>query len=481
MAMRFHLCAAVALLLCGLPSLPQRAEEAKSWDGLTFHAAPRPLPAGAVTEDWPRFLGVHDAAFSGETGIAPEFPADGPPKVWECRRGEGYASPAIVGEKLVLFHRLNGEERIDCLEAATGRRIWSHAYPVEYRDDFGYGSGPRAGPVVSGGRVVTFGVTSWLKCFDLETGKLEWSHDCEKEFEVPKYFFGSGASPLIVGDRVMVNLGGSGDRCVCAFSLADGKLLWTTNHAWGQSYSSPIVAKWNGGERVLVFAGGKSEPSTGGLLSLDPATGKVESDFFWRARRYPSVNAQTPVLCGPDRVFISQAYVDRGSPCNGGIMLKVDAQGKLTPEWRAENFGCHWNTPVYHEGHLYAFSGEKEKQCGLVCYDAANGKQKWSELLTWPYTAGGQEIPMGLYRGSLLRVGSRFLCMGEWGTLCWLDLSPSGAKILSKCQPFVAQQSWTLPALSRGLLYVSQNEEDRLNGKPLSLICYDLRASGPAK
>jgi hypothetical protein len=88
---------------------------------------------------------------------------------------------------------------------------------------------------------------------------------------------------------------------------------------------------------------------------------------------------------------------------------------------------------------------------------------------------------MGLYRGSLLKVGDRFLCLGEWGTLCWLSLTSQGAKILSKFQPFVAQESWTLPALSHGLLYVSQNQADRLNDSPASLICYDIRSPGPAQ
>lgn len=470
----------VCLLLCALAVAPA-AEEAREWAGLKFHAAPRALAAGAVTEDWPRFLGAADASVSRETGVARDFAEAGPPKVWQCAKGEGYASPAITGGRLVLFHRVSGMEQVDCLEAATGRRFWSYGYEVDYRDDFGYNAGPRAGPVISGGRVVTFGVTSWLKCFELATGKVLWEHDCQEEYGVMKYFFGSGASPLIHGDKVIVHLGGSEDRCVGAFSLADGKLAWMTKHAWGQSYASPMMMKVNGKDRVLVFAGGKSKPSTGGLLSIDPATGAVEGEFFWRAPRYPSVNAQTPVLCGDGRVFISQAYVDDESECNGGVMLKADAAGKWVPEWKAAEFGCHWNTPVYDGGFLYGFSGEKDRQCELVCHDAATGKRKWAEKFSWPYASDGQSIPMGLYRGSLLKVGDRFLCLGEWGTLAWLELSPAGARVLSKHQPFVAQESWTLPALSHGLLYVSQNQEDRLNGAASSLICYDLRASAPVK
>lgn len=466
-------------------SLSAAADEAKPWDGLTFHAAPKPLQAGAVTEDWPRFLGPSNAPVSKETGINQEFPPGGPAKVWECRKGEGYASPAIVGDRLLLFHRVSGKERIDCLNALNGRLYWFHEYPVDYRDDFGYGNGPRCGPAVSGGKVVTFGVTSWLKCLDLQTGKVEWQHDCETEYSIPKYFFGSGASPLIQGDKVIVNLGGSEERCVTAFDLKTGKEQWNAKKEWGQSYASPIPVKLHGKERVLVFAGGKSEPSTGGLLSLDPATGAADDAFFWRARRYPSVNAASPLLCGPDRVFISQAYVDRGSECNGGVMLTVDEKGKFSPVWKAPDFGCHWNTPVYHDGHLYGFSGEKDNYCQLVCYEAASGSLKWKEQFRWPHQAANKEIPMGLYRGSLLKVGDRFLCLGEWGTLCWLELTPKGGKILTKHQPFIAQQSWTLPALSHGLLYVSQNEPDTetdgLNKTPTRLICYDLRAAAPAK
>jgi hypothetical protein len=135
-------------------------------------------------------------------------------------------------------------------------------------------------------------------------------------------------------------------------------------------------------------------------------------------------------------------------------------------------------TPVYHDNHLYAFSGEKDRSCELVCHEAATGRQLWHEKLEWENEGlNGQKIPMSLYRASLLKVGNRFLCLGEWGTLCWLDLSPAGAKRTSTAQLFTAQQSWTLPALSRGLLYVMQNEDDRLTGLPPRLICYDLRST----
>jgi outer membrane protein assembly factor BamB len=378
----------------------------------------------------------------------------------------------------VLFHHTKEGETLDCLEAETGKRFWRYSYQAEYTDDFGYGDGPRAGPVISGGKVYTFGITSWLKCVDLATGKLVWEVDCQAKYAVPKYFFGSGSSPLVQGSLLLVNVGGGDGQCVIAFDKETGAEKWIVKHPWGQSYSSPITAKWHGTDRVLFFTGGKSEPSTGGLIVVDPATGKLESTFPWRARRYPSVNAASPVLCGENQVFISHAYVDRDHDQNGGVMLQTDADGKLSAVWNQPTFGCHWMTPIYHNGHLYAFSGEKERSCELVCHEAATGKQLWHEKMEWEAPGrDGQTLPMSLYRASLLQVGTRFLCLGEWGTLCWLDLSPAGAKRLSTAQLFTAQQSWTLPALSRGLLFVMQNEDDRLTGTPPRLMCYDLRAA----
>jgi outer membrane protein assembly factor BamB len=449
----------------------------------TFYAPPKPLPAGAVTTDWQRFLGPKDHPVSPETKLLAQFPENGPAKVWEIGGGEGYAAPAVSKGKIFLFHRMDGKEQIWCLDAETGKKRWEFGYAVEYRDRYGYGAGPRAGAVVDAGQVFTFGVTSQLHALDVETGKVLWHHDCAKEYGVPQYFFGSGASPLVLGDHVILNLGGKDELCVAAFDRKDGKLVWQTRHEWGQSYASPIPATLRGEQRVLVFAGGESDPTTGGILSLLPQDGKIEDAFFWRARRYPSVNASTPVLVGENRVFVTQSYVDRDSPCNGGVMLEMTAERKWKEVWKAPDFGCHWMTPVLHDGHLYGFSGEKENNCDLVCYDATSGKKLWSERPEWstPYPKSGGEIPISFKRASLLRVDGRFLCLGEWGTLAWLDLSPKGVKVLSKCQPFLAQQSWSLPVLSRGLLYVSQHETDELTGIKSRVICFDLRAAEPTK
>ena len=140
-------------------------------------------------------------------------------------------------------------------------------------------------------------------------------------------------------------------------------------------------------------------------------------------------------------------------------------------------------TPVYHDGHLYAIDGEREDNSRMVCVDADTGTEVWTKTIEWEDAALGQmmgrsgPVKLGVLRGSLLRVDESFLCLGEVGTLLWLDLSPKGCEVKQQTQLFYALHSWSLPALSHGLLYVHQ-QSNALPGTgdaSTRMVCYDLR------
>ena len=197
----------IALVLSELLNAAEPAERARE---LQFHAAPRPLAIDAVTEAWPHFLGPHYNATTRETHLLDRWPAGGPKKVWELATGEGYACPVLAGGKLVYFHRVDGNETVDCLDPETGRRLWRVDYPVSYEDRYGFSPGPRASAVIDGELVFTVGVTAVLQCLELATGRVVWRRDLAAEFKVPQYFFGYGPTPFVWQDRVMVTVGGKG-------------------------------------------------------------------------------------------------------------------------------------------------------------------------------------------------------------------------------------------------------------------------------
>ncbi|MEM6673081.1 MAG: PQQ-binding-like beta-propeller repeat protein [Planctomycetota bacterium] len=461
--------ACLALLLAGAAQA-QDGDEPQA--GLTFHAAPKPLAADAIVSDWTQFLGPGGRAVSPETNLVKDFGESGPPLVWEMETGDGYAAPSIQGERLVYFHRVGDEEVVECLNALTGRRFWSVRTPSDYRDSYGYSRGPRCSPLIDGDRVYTYGVQGTLQCLDLATGERVWKRELTAEYDVPQDFFGVVSTPVLYGKLLIVHVGAPDGPCVLALDKATGESHWTADSDWAAGYSTPVIGEVHGKDRCFVFAGGKSRPPTGGLIALDPATGKVDFEFPWRSRSYESVNAASPVLIG-NRVFISASYE------TGGALLDLKDDGGYEVAWTSKVLGTHWNTSIHDDGYLYGFDGRNEPDASLVCQEVATGKEVWRETLEWPeeFMLYGTKKPrpMSVYRGSLLRVDGAYLCLGERGHLLWLDLSPEGCRVLSRTWLFAAHETWTPPVISRGLLYVSQNSRDFLTkGKP-RLLCYDLR------
>jgi outer membrane protein assembly factor BamB len=279
---------------------------------------------------------------------------------------------------------------------------------------------------------------------------------------------------LVEGRLLIVNVGAPGGPCVVGLDRRTGREVWRAGTKWGPSYASPVPAVVRGKRRVFVFAGGESDPPSGGLMSINPATGRVDFAFPWRSRSHESVNASCPVVFG-NKVFISASYR------TGSALVEVRRNFTRRVVWTTHDFGLHFNTAIYRDGYLYGFDGRNEPDASLACVDGSNGNVVWRETPEWTESFdtgdGGRQQVTGTYRGSLLAVDGQFLCLGELGHLLWMDLTPKGYQEVSRARLFAARESWALPVLSRGLLYVMQNTRDVLQATGPRLLCYDLRAS----
>ena len=176
-----------------------------------------------------------------ETGLKAAWPKNGPPVVWEKDVGEGFSGPVVVGDRVILFHRVGDEEVVECLSAADGATKWKKGYPTNYRDSYGKGDGPRSTPLVADGRVYTLGADGVLQCLKLEDGDKVWRRALHEDYEVAKGFFGVATSPLLEGGRLLVNVGGANGAGIVAFDKDDGKEVWKADDH-DASYSSPVAA-----------------------------------------------------------------------------------------------------------------------------------------------------------------------------------------------------------------------------------------------
>ncbi|HEX8027754.1 MAG TPA: PQQ-binding-like beta-propeller repeat protein [Vicinamibacterales bacterium] len=385
--------------------------------------------------DWPQILGPNRNGIYSGPEIVPSFPRTGPPFLWKRDVGAGFAGPSVVGDRLVLFHRVNNRETVEAMAALTGKTIWVFDYPTGYRDDFGFDEGPRAPPVIAAGRVFTHGADGMLHGIDFATGKMLWSVDTRKTFDAPKGYFGVASSPLVDANRVLVNVGGKSGGIV-AFDAATGKTLWTSTSDEA-SYSAPVVADIDGQHTGVFF-------TRTGLVAVDPATGKVRYQMRWRSRQAASVNAATPIVVN-NQIFLSASY------STGAVLLKV-ANNQVTPVWSGEeSMSNHYSTSVLKDGYLYGFDGRQEFGQTLRCVELATGKVMWNVD--------------GFGAGSLLIAGDTLVIMRESGELALAPASPKAFRFASRAQ-LLKGVVRAYPALANGRYYVRNERE---------LAAFDLR------
>ena len=400
--------------------------------GLLLWLGAQPNGVGRVAageSDWPQFLGPKRNGVYEGPAISGSWPASGPPVLWRKPVGEGFSGPVVQAGRLVLFHRLESRERVECLAAETGRPLWRYDYPTDYRDDFGFDGGPRATPSVWEGKVYTFGAQGVLHCLELDSGKKIWSLKTHQKFGVRKGFFGAACSPLVEDGRLFLNVGGQDRAGLVAFDARTGRVLWTATDDEA-SYSSPAMATLGGRRQVLFF-------TRTGLVSVDPESGNVLFRFRWRARSRASVNAATPLAAGP-LIFLSASYG------TGAVQLKVTGS-ELETVWTSdESLSNHYSTSVIRGDHLFGFHGRQEYGQALRCVSLQTGRVLWSRD--------------GFRAGTMSLAGDRLLVLKENGELLVVAASPQAFRLIAKAR-ILAPTVRAYPALADGRLFARNQKE----------------------
>jgi outer membrane protein assembly factor BamB len=372
-------------------------------------------------EDWPQFLGPRrDGSYSGE--ISTTWPKEGPKRTWQKDIGAGFAGPVVSQGKVFIFHRGDNEEKIECLDAATGKSLWSNGYPSTYRDDFGFDNGPRAVPAVADGRIFTYGADGIISAIGVRTGTTLWRLDAKKDFASKKGFFGRAPSPLVVGDLVLLNVGGDAAGII-ALDVATGKLRWKASNDEA-SYSSPTLAVFDEKTNALFLT--RHE-----FVGLEPATGKLLFQYPFGPTENASVTAATPLVNG-DLVFLSGCY-GAGSTA---LQLK---NGKPTKVWASDDVMLnHYATCVHRGDLLFGFDGRQEQGPAFSCIEWKTGKLLW------------RKEHFGA--GSVLIAGDKLLILLESGELVLAEANDSAYKELQRAQ-VIGSGNRAYPALADGFIY----------------------------
>ncbi len=398
------------------------------------------LAANGHADDWPQFLGPTRNAVSAETNVAEPWPDSGPAVVWRKSVGHGFSGPVIAGTRTVLFDREQNLERVSCLDSATGRELWKFEYPTSYEDDFGFDDGPRATPAVSEERVYTFGAQGILHCLDLATGKKVWSADLQRDYQARKGFFGLACSPLIEGGAVLLGIGGTPDAGIVALDKSTGRLLWKSCSDEA-GYSSPVAVTIHGKRKVLFL-------TRAGLVVIQPATGRIDSQFPFHSRNPMSVNAATPLVIG-EEVFLSACYG------TGAALLRV-GEDRIEKIWSEDDLlSNHYATSVELNGYLYGVHGRTDP--GFSPHPTFRCIDLKTRRLCWETGTIGA--------ASVIRAGSQLLILTDKGELIEVRASPEAFKQFARAR-VLSGEARAFPAFANGFFYARSKDE---------LVCLDLR------
>src|SRR5262245_47091213 len=245
-------------------------------------------------------------------------------------------------------------ERIVCMELDSGAIKWVREYPVAYKG-LDYGNGPRCTPTIHDGKVYALGAVGHLHCLDASNGEVIWSRDCVKEFEVKLPMLGLACSPLIDGERVLVQVGAK-DGCLMAVDRKSWVVTWKCMQDRAD-YASPISLDIGKTKRIVMWTAEQ-------INGVEAETGKVQwsvpFEIMYDVAIHDPVWHDGLLLCG-------QYWT-------GSIALKLDENG-LNPakHWELKKLRLLMSTPLIRDGHAYCL----DRDNGLVCVEMKTGKIKW--------------------------------------------------------------------------------------------------------
>lgn len=439
-----HLCASLACL--GL-----------AWLGIA---------AGALAADWPQWLGQDRNDVWSETGIIEAFPASGAKIVWRTPIAGGYSGPAVAGGRVYVTDfvkssgevrndpgaraELTGKERVLCLDAKTGKVVWTREDDAVYK--ISYPAGPRTTPAVADGKVYTLGAEGLLLCLEASTGKPIWSKELKKEYKIEAPMWGFCGHPLVVGQRLFCLVGGQGSVAV-AFDKDTGKELWralSSNPDAG--YCPPTMIEAGGKQQLLIW-----HPQS--LNSLNPETGEV----YWSEPLDP----QYFMSCSQPQKSGDYLYVSAIGKCAALFKLAVDKPAaELVWEGKPNTaVFCSNSTPQVGTDTIY---GNDCEVGSLRAVKLATGERLWETFK--PTTGGDRRQSHG--NAFITKNGERYFLFSETGDLIIARLTPEKYEELSRAkvveptnEAFGRSVVWTHPAFANRCAFIRNDKE---------IVCVDL-------
>ena len=393
-----------------------------------------------AASDWPSYLGPNN-------DLQPElkqFTATTANEVWRVKLKTGMCDVTIADGLLYTMgndgskkDEDTAKDHIYCLDAKTGEIKWTFDYPCKL-DPRLHPGGPSSTPTIHDGKVYTLSKFGQIFCLDAKTGKKIWEASAE-QYKPEKPWWGFAASPTIMGDAVIFNIGTRG----MAFNKDTGKVLWKSNGSVvAYATPKPLPLSLFNRPAVAIF-------TNEGFYILDPATGNSLATYSKTWEEKSNCNAITPYLYNGGIYLFHSAHGMARLSLKGDTLTQdfLSEDGKYPNEWYA------FNTQVIHNGNIFFLSkGRSSSDKGLHCVNAMTGKRLyWDKSFEY---------------GNLIGIGDKMIILDEKGELIWGDLVDTKFKETYR-KKILDGLCWAVPVLVGDHLYARSAEGE--------LVCLELK------
>jgi outer membrane protein assembly factor BamB len=375
----------------------------------------------ANAQEATQWRGVNSSGIYKAEKMLPVWPANGPKILWTFDKlGQGFSSPAFANNNRIYVNgMIDGQATLFVLDL-NGKELQQFKYGKEF--DASY-PGTRSTPTIAGDLAYLLTGNGKLTCLDLKSGKPAWVKDFTTDMDGVNITWGYTESILIDGDKLFCTPGGKTNN-VMALNRMTGETIWSCSGVGELSaYCTPRLIKLQGRQLLVTHTAAH-------VVGIDASTGKL----LWNLE-HPnqwSVHPNTPIY-HDGGLFVFSGYGQ------GGEKLKLSADGSsITKEWNIKSFDSRIGGAVLLDGYMYG-SGDNGRS--WQCIDWKTGEQKYSST----------EVGKGV----TIVANNKLIGYSEKGELFMAEANPSGFKVISKTKVTLgAEQHWAHPAINEGVLYV---------------------------
>ncbi len=391
-----------------------------------------PTASSHAGTDWTGFRGPRRDATYDERPILTNWPSGGLRLRWKQPCGGGYSSFAMVDGRAFTIEQRRDMEVVVAYDIETGRELWTNGWAAKF-SEYHSDEGPRTTPTYDDGKIYALGATGEFRCLDAASGALIWGKNIVTESHAALPDYGLAASPLIVGEKIILQPDAYKGKSVVCYDKRDGKIIWSALNL-PMGYASPILLTLDGEQQVVVCG----RPNIYGLRLSD---GAERWHYLWHILNNERPITQ-PIVLNTNRLMLSAAYM---TGC-AAFEIERTTNGFETRElWRNRNLKTKFASAVVWQGFVYGLDEDI-----LVCIDAQTGERKWKD---------------GRYGyGQLLLASGHLIVLCANGDLALVKPTPERWLELARF-PALNGKSWNAPAIGGGLLMIRNGAE---------MACYEI-------